>query len=179
MYRMRIAIANWGDRVSPVLDTAASLTLIEQDVAGETDRTVIRLDHGSIVGRAQQIAALSLDVLICGAVSRPLFEMISAAGVGVLPFVAGEVTTVLAAFRRGELPNLDLTLPGCCCRWRGRGYEGTESGGAGGCWGASMQAKAQGTPGAALPPGPVQGKHRRNGDGCRQCTRGNHGHGSR
>lgn len=153
---MRLAIANWGDRVSPVLDTAASLTLVEHDGAGETGRTVVHLDSGSLLTRAQQIAGLGLDGLICGAVSRPLFEMLSAAGVEVLPFVAGEVGTVLAAFLRGELPHQDFTLPGCCCRWRGQGPgNGAGHRGRGG-WGAARLATLEGAACRTVVPAPGQ-----------------------
>ena len=114
---MRIAIANWNDRVSPVLDSAASLTVVEHGATGETGRRLVRLDGAGVRSRASQISVLGLDVLICGAVSRPLYELLAADGFEIVAFVAGEVDRVLAAFVRGELPDQALTLPGCrCCR---------------------------------------------------------------
>ena len=115
---MRVAISNWDDRVSPVLDAAAGLTLIDYDGESETGRQAVPL-AGGVWQRARQLGGLGLDVLICGAVSRPLYDLLLAAGVEVVPFVAGEVDRVITAFLRGELPDRTLTLPGCRCRWRG------------------------------------------------------------
>lgn len=117
---MRFAIANWDNRVSPVLDAAAALTVVDDGVGAAPVRRVVRLESIDVWGRAREIQGLGLQVLICGAVSRPLYDALTAGGVEVIPFVAGEVEAVLAAYRRGELPDRDLTLPGCRCHWRGR-----------------------------------------------------------
>jgi predicted Fe-Mo cluster-binding NifX family protein len=116
--RMRIAIANWDNRVSPVLDTAASLTVVDVGAAAESGRTLVRLGEAGLCGRARQMGGLGLDVLICGALSRPLYEALMVAGVEVVAFVAGDVSTVLDAYLAGRLPDRALTLPGCRCRWR-------------------------------------------------------------
>lgn len=148
---MRIAIANWDDRVSPVLDTAASLTVIEQGVAGESGRRILRLEGTGVSSRAREIGALGLDALICGAISRPLHEVLSAGGFEIVAFVAGGVDQVLAAFLRGDLPNRALTLPGCRChrhgwecpgqplgRGRGHGHGGASGAARAGPLAASM-----------------------------------------
>jgi predicted Fe-Mo cluster-binding NifX family protein len=117
---MRIAIANWNDRVSPVLDSAASLTVIEHGAEGETGRRILRLEGTGVWSRAGQIGALGLDVLICGAVSQPLYDLLASGGFEIVAFVAGDVDHVVAAFLCGELPDRALALPGCRCRWRGK-----------------------------------------------------------
>jgi predicted Fe-Mo cluster-binding NifX family protein len=164
---MRIAIANWNDRVSPVLDSAATLTLIERGADGETGRRTVRLDGTGVSSRADQIGALGLDVLICGAVSRPLYELLSADGFEIVAFVAGEVDRVLAAFVRGELPDQALTLPGCRCRRRGGAGCGPPAGGRRGHRASppptEPAAKAAPTPavarnGTGTPPEPEQAK---------------------
>jgi predicted Fe-Mo cluster-binding NifX family protein len=154
---MRIAIANWDDRVSPVLDSAASLTVIELGAEGETGRRVVRLEDSGVSGRVRQIGGLGLAVLICGALSRPLHEALSSQGMEVVPFVAGDVARVLSAFVRGELPHPALTLPGCRCRWRGRGCE-AGSGGQGPArrnWSSPAERK----PAPGVVPNGLQAKH--------------------
>jgi predicted Fe-Mo cluster-binding NifX family protein len=164
---MRIAIANWNDRVSPVLDSAASLTLIERSATGETGRQVVRLDGTGVWSQARQIGALGLDVLICGAVSKPLYELLAADGFEIVAFVAGEVEHVLAEFLRGELPERALALPGCRCRWRGKTGRGPQASGRHGRRSSparTVSAKmAASTPAAArndtlTPPEPVHAK---------------------
>lgn len=121
---MRIAIANWGGRVSPVLDTAASLTVIDLESGAELGRQAVRLAGSGMCERARQIGELGPNVLICGAVSRPLHDLLWARGIEVVPFVTGDVDSVLAAFVRRELPSPELTMPGCGCLWRGAAVRG-------------------------------------------------------
>ena len=54
--------------------------------------------------------------LVCGAISRPLAEKALAAGIKVIPFVAGDVEEVIEARLQGELPSSALAMPGCLGR---------------------------------------------------------------
>ena len=100
---MRLAIATWDGRVSPVLDTAATLTVMEDGV-GREGRQAVPLTGTDMRDRVRQIAGLGLNVLICGAVSRPLHDALVGSGLVVIPFVSGTIEAVLAAFRSGDLP---------------------------------------------------------------------------
>jgi predicted Fe-Mo cluster-binding NifX family protein len=72
--------------------------------------------------RAARIAELHLDLLVCGAVSRPLAEMLAAAGVRLEPWISGEVEDVLGALTAGQLDRPRYRMPGCCGgRGQGRG----------------------------------------------------------
>ncbi len=77
---MRIGVPIWGDRVSPVLDAAERLVVIEAGEGSRAERREVSLKGRAVVRRAAAISELKLDVLICGAVSRPLAEMLAGGG---------------------------------------------------------------------------------------------------
>jgi predicted Fe-Mo cluster-binding NifX family protein len=125
---MRIAIPHWQGRVSPVLDTAEHLLLIDVLDHRETSRRDVALGGDSPSLRAMQLAGLEPDVLVCGAVSRPLEMAIRASGIDVRPHICGELDAVLRALLDENLHNPSFLMPGCCGR-RGRGQRRRRRGG--------------------------------------------------
>jgi len=128
---MKVGIPVWCERVSPVLDTATTLTVVDLDAGGaETERAVAELPLGPLPRRVAAVAALGLDALICGAVSRPLHEMLEASGVRVVPWVSGEVGEVLSAFGAAGALDARFAMPGCGQGGgRGAGRGGRRGGG--------------------------------------------------
>jgi predicted Fe-Mo cluster-binding NifX family protein len=114
---MRLAIAVWNGRVSPVFDTAAQVLMVDLDEARERSRRAEALSETSPAWRVRRLVELGVELLICGALSRPLATMLAGAGIRVLPWTAGPVDDVLAAYLAGKLPHPQWTLPGCAC-WR-------------------------------------------------------------
>ncbi|MGC8793919.1 MAG: NifB/NifX family molybdenum-iron cluster-binding protein, partial [Bryobacteraceae bacterium] len=88
---MRIAIAAWQDRVAPALDWTRRILLLQVDNGRERQRKEYSLSGGDLWSRARQLLELELDVLICGAISGPLENALSLAGVRVHAFVCGPV----------------------------------------------------------------------------------------
>jgi len=118
---MRVAIPTWQGRVSPVFDTAQQLLIADVENGVETGRTTEALRNEVPSMRAARIAQLRIDVLICGAVSRPLAAMVAATGVEIVPFINGECEQVLAAFLNEQLAGPQFLMPGCCGQGWGRG----------------------------------------------------------
>jgi predicted Fe-Mo cluster-binding NifX family protein len=115
---MKVGIPQWRDRVSPVLDVASSLLVVDLAKGRELRREQRALTAGDPIQRARQVSQLGTDVLICGAVSWPLEIALSAAGVRVIPFTCGMVEEVLSAFVNGKLTRSAFLMPGCCGRRR-------------------------------------------------------------
>ena len=79
--------------------------------------------------RAAAIADLKLDVLICGAVTRTLADLLRASGVRVVPWISGRVDDVLEAFTTDALDEQRFAMPGCGCgRAQGRRRRGGPGG---------------------------------------------------
>jgi predicted Fe-Mo cluster-binding NifX family protein len=128
---MRVAIPAWNDRVSPVFDAARSVMVVDVENGVEQARRQETLQEEFPTRRARQLAQLGVNVLICGAISRPLAAMIAASGITVIPWTAGPVDEVLTAYLAGRLPDPRWLMPGCGGKRRhrgGRGPRGWESG---------------------------------------------------
>lgn len=123
---MKVGIPISEGRVSPVFDVARRLLLVTCEEGRELHRVEHVLGSDDPVERARRLADLETDVLICGAISRPLESLVISAGVDVVPQTCGPVEEVLSAFIGGKLSERDYVLPGCYghrrrCRRRGRG----------------------------------------------------------
>ena len=77
--------------------------------------------------RITWLKAQDVRTVVCGAISRPWQERLEAAGLTVVPFVAGDLANVVQAWFSGALRGSAFTMPGCCGRRRmrcGRGCRG-------------------------------------------------------
>jgi hypothetical protein len=111
---MRIGIPIWNCRVSPLLDAAQRLIVVETDSAGGLAREEVALGALRLPLRAARLAELRLDLLVCGAVSRQLSELLEASGVPLEPWVSGGIEEVLQAVTCGRLNRSCYRMPGCC-----------------------------------------------------------------
>ena len=118
---MRVAIAHWQGRVSPVFDAANSVLLIDFENGRERQREERALTGSDVLARAVEFLKLGAEVLICGAISAPLEAVLVFSGVRVFGFVCGPVEDVLAAFLDGKLDRQPFCMPGCGGR---RGWMG-------------------------------------------------------
>jgi predicted Fe-Mo cluster-binding NifX family protein len=128
---MKVAIPHWQGRVSPVLDSAGRCYAIELTGVGESSRGEVALQAISPMQRAQEIAALHADLLICGAVSRPLAMALESAGVTFRSDICGRIDEVLDALVAGRLDEDTYQMPGCCGRRRRRRGMARRGGGRG------------------------------------------------
>jgi predicted Fe-Mo cluster-binding NifX family protein len=109
---MRIAISIWEDKISPVLDTASKLLIIDKDNSKESYRSEANLIEQDITQRCSFIGGLDLDVLICGAISRQLSEMIEACGIKIISGISGPAKDVIKAYLEGDLLHSGYFMPG-------------------------------------------------------------------
>jgi predicted Fe-Mo cluster-binding NifX family protein len=127
---MKIAIPVYNGNVSNVFDFANRLLILEFADGKEANRIEIDLDK-SLPKRADQLESQGIDVLLCGAVSQLLANMVEASGIEIMPYITGNVETVIDAYKTGKLKNAEFSMPGCWlgirkgfgrrqgCRWRG------------------------------------------------------------
>ena len=78
---MRIAIPIWEDKVSPVLDTALRLLIIEVEDHKESSRFTCHIDEQNLARRCTRIKGLDVDTVICGAISHLFLRMLMASGI--------------------------------------------------------------------------------------------------
>ena len=110
---MIVAIPVWSDQVSTVFDFAHHILLVELDGSNEIGRSEHPLQEGPPIFRANKLSRFGAEVLICGAISRPLARIVASHGIKIIPFVSGTVNDVLNAYLTGRLADSRFCLPGC------------------------------------------------------------------
>lgn len=109
---MKVAITVWGNRISPVFDSAQTVLLAEL-----LDRQVVdkRLEFIPLLvpeSLARKVVALNPDALICGAISEQPALIIERAGIRLLPFISGKAERILQVYAQTfEIKN--YRMPGC------------------------------------------------------------------
>ena len=123
----------YNDSISNVFDFAHRLLLVDVENGKETNRSEVALESQLLPQRTGQLKDLEVDVLVCGAISRVLANMVATSGIQVLPYVTGRVDDVLQAYLTGQLVKPEFSMPGCWpgarkgfgrrggrgCQWRG------------------------------------------------------------
>lgn len=111
---MKAAFSVWNDRIAPVFDVARRLHLVPvepEHPLGETQD--ILMDEESSADPVLRLAALNVTTLVCGAISRPLHHRLLASGIWVIPFIAGDLRSVIEAWRHDRLNTDHFAMPGC------------------------------------------------------------------
>ena len=117
---MKAAFATWNNRIAPVFDVAPVVSIVEAKdgrLVGEAKEAYV---DGMPMTRVLRLAELGVGTLVCGAISRPLHDMVTSQGIRLIPFVAGDLDKVVRAWLNGELVGDAFAMPGCCRRRRHR-----------------------------------------------------------
>lgn len=125
---MKAAFSVWNDRIAPVFDVAGHLRLVEIEDGKVVRETDAILPEQLPSRRALRLAELGVDTLVCGAISRPLHDLVAGYGIAVVPFVAGDLREVLQAWLAGALHGEAFAMPGCFGRGRLRRGGGRQEG---------------------------------------------------
>lgn len=110
---MKAAFPFWEDRIAPVFDSARWIFIVEVEFG-----RIVREDREPLIGdlpvqKALRLSELGVATLICGAISRPLQEMLAGYGIQVLPFVSGDLSEMIRAWISGRLHRSAFAMPGC------------------------------------------------------------------
>lgn len=128
----RAAFATWQDRIAPVFDVAGHLRIVDAAAGRIVAQEQATLAETAPAGRARRLAELGVEVLVCGAISKPLAALLAGHGIRIIPFVTGPLDEVVAGWLRGQLGAERFAMPGCCGRPRGRGPRCAMGSGTGG-----------------------------------------------
>ncbi len=110
---MKVAITVWGNRISPVFDSANTLLIAE-------------IENGQIINRyyepfkpeisskfAEKFKELDISVLICGAISEVPAAILAASNIECIPFISGSVFMVLESLALNKPIIPTFLMPGC------------------------------------------------------------------
>jgi len=110
---MKIALPEWNGRVSPVFDTAGRLIVVRIEAGAERGREAVPIREERPGPRAMLMSETGVSTLICGAVSNGMARAIEAVGITVIPWIAGDIDEVVAAYINGGLDGPAFRMPGC------------------------------------------------------------------
>lgn len=113
---MRIAVPVWQGRVSPVLDVAERLLVVDVSNGREVSRRIEEIGPGLLPERVRILARLGAEIVVCGTVSREMASMLSGSGIKVFPCMRGDVDNVLRSVVKSGMPDSRFLMPG----YRGR-----------------------------------------------------------
>jgi hypothetical protein len=111
---MKVAVALFGEEISPRLDGCVELLVCHDD---REERIDLRQANG--LERLAAILKLAPDVLLCGGIRRCDYFLLVQSGIDVIPGLTGTASHRLADLRQGTLqafPPRNLTRAGTGCR---------------------------------------------------------------
>ena len=114
----KTAFSYWNRRIAPVFDIAQRLHVVEVELGRITSETEETLTGDMMIQKVRYLAELGIGTLVCGAISTQFSELMVAYGIRVIPFVAGDLEEVIAAWCNGSLDSRNFDMPGCTERHR-------------------------------------------------------------
>jgi predicted Fe-Mo cluster-binding NifX family protein len=109
---LKIALAVWGDRISPVFDSARTVLIAELKNGKVIDRRYESLGPELPYTRALKLSGWGIQVLICGAISIEFARTIEVYGIKVIPFITGQAQQVLDVYVDGVSFEGSFHMPG-------------------------------------------------------------------
>lgn len=140
---MKFAVSAWNGRVAPLFDSSERFVVVEDGKAGEP----ASFPGPSAEAKADCLENSGVRTLLCGAISSEYQNALLDRGIDTVPFVAGPLAEVIAAWQAGGLERSAFSMPGCGCprrrcrrrgQGRGRGRGQGQARGPGHGHGASM-----------------------------------------
>ena len=107
---MRIAVTRWGDRVSPLFESAAWLLVVEIDRGGICRRFEAGMRNLAPIARVRLLRGLHVDLLICGAIGRDTQGHLETAGLQVVNDVCGRWEDAITACLANDLSRLRIVV---------------------------------------------------------------------
>jgi len=108
----KIAIPHHLGYVSPVFDVARNILAVSVRDGQGQERNEVALETADPFLRAQELKNFGVDIVVCGAISRPHEMALLAKGIEVLHSVCGPLEEVLSAALQGTLKDARFIMPG-------------------------------------------------------------------
>lgn len=120
---MKVALAVWGNRISPVFDTANMLLVAEIKEKKVVSKHHEPFDPALFSRLANRLTELDITVLICGAISKVPENIIDASRITLIPFISGKADDVLECYAQGIQIIPAFLMPGCGRKRRSHGIK--------------------------------------------------------
>jgi hypothetical protein len=113
MENMKLAICTWNELVAPVFDVSESVIMVNMSSGRAKTRKREDISGLDLLARIRRLSDLRVETLVCGAISRPWHDIITAWDIQVISYISGPVKQVLDVLLKDSM-NLDkFMMPGC------------------------------------------------------------------
>ena len=110
---MKMALTVWGNRISPVFDSAHMLLVVEIENTKIISRRYEPFYPEFTTRLAVRLTVMNVTILICGAISEMPANVLEANGIKLIPFITGDAREVIDAYVK-DVPSMPAFLmPGC------------------------------------------------------------------
>jgi len=108
---MKIALTVWGNRISPVFDSAQTLLVVQIENQRVISKSYEPFDTSSL-SFIENLNKMRVSVLICGAISEKPANLIDFSGIKLIPFVTGNAAQVLDLYLSNTPVSSAYFMPG-------------------------------------------------------------------
>ncbi len=109
---MKIAIAAWKGKISPVFDSTAHIVIADIEDNRITNQELISLECLTHYQRVELLDRLDINIFVCGGITRPLLENIRSKDIVAIPNICGDVNIILKAISDGKDIKTLFSVPG-------------------------------------------------------------------
>ncbi|MBF0450833.1 MAG: hypothetical protein HQK75_09040 [Candidatus Magnetomorum sp.] len=110
---MRVAFSILNGRIAPVFDSSKYLIILDL----KNDSIAKCMEYAFLNDNLYQIVrttmVLKINTLVCGAISKRLRIILNTMGIKTIPFISGDIKTIIQGFIDHELNHPDFLMPGC------------------------------------------------------------------
>lgn len=99
---MIIVVPKWEDKISPVFDNAVKIKIFEIEKSKIARSDDMYLAGLSLCDRIELFHDLKIEMIICGAITKPCYQNLTSRGIRIISFVTGKIDEVIKAYLSGE-----------------------------------------------------------------------------
>jgi len=119
---MALTLAAYDNRIASLFESSNQFIFMESVNQKLEDARHISVQNNSVYELLNLLHSNEASILICGAISGSMYHLLTAHQIQVIPWVTGDLESVITAYRNNTLTSSCL-MPGC--RRRGRhGFHG-------------------------------------------------------
>ncbi len=110
---MKIAITIWGKLISPVFDSAQTLSVVEIESNKVVNSQQVPFNAGQPLALLELLNKLEVSHLICGAISEFPARILENEALKLVPFISGCADDVIRELVKGNPIIPMFLMPGC------------------------------------------------------------------
>ena len=115
---MNLALAAYENRIASLFESLDRFIIIDSQSNNLQNSISIPVTDKSPMHLSHLLKTNKVELLICGAISGCIQQMLEAHNVQVIPWITGNLESVIHAYKMGEIFLPQFTMPGCGKRGR-------------------------------------------------------------